>query len=173
MRQLLRLQAQLKQLTRASSQMHSGPRSVAAAAAAGGQQSQLAMSAVSRPAALLPAAPRPVQQALCSFHTLHQGSRGYASSAAAATQAVSSRRKTSPPQAYGAEQIQVTAGMHACTHQHKPSTSTHDWLHHSYAQNPFLPLSGARHLCAHSIALVGARASTCSPTIRTHMRMHA
>lgn len=117
MRQLLRLQLHLKSLMRCSCQVHSGPRGVAAAAgaAAGGQHSQLAVAAWSmRTAALIPG-PRAVQQPLRSCYTFSLGSRGFAHSAAA-TEVVSSRRKTSPPQAYGAEQIQVTA----CVHAHQP-----------------------------------------------------
>jgi hypothetical protein len=85
-------------------------------AAAGGWQHPQALLSL-RPAtaaAGLPALPHvAAAQAYSSSFSLQHGSRSYSQSAVAA-EAVSSRRKTSPPQAYDAQQIQVRLQSSSC-----------------------------------------------------------
>jgi hypothetical protein len=109
MRQLLTLRVHLSGLIESSHRMYTiGGRGVAGAAEAAGWQFPQLLAPM-RPAAHHHRLVNP----LISSQLHLKSSRGFAQSAVA-LEAVGSRRKSSPPQAYGAEQIQVR--LHACMH---------------------------------------------------------
>jgi hypothetical protein len=109
MRQLLRLESGVVGIMR----VLSGHGRVQGAAAGGWQHPQALVLRAATAAAGLPALPHAAGQAYSSSSTLQHGSRGFAQRAVAA-EAVSSRRKTSPPQAYDAQQIQVRLQSSSC-----------------------------------------------------------